>query len=282
MVLTTCLFLFLLRYTDSQLVALNFLPQFITLFDSDRNALADKFYDDQVSSGMSSGEKWSNVLQSVHSISVNNRAPRKPEQKEPVAPWDAYLQKSRNLAKITHLPARMSRTHIGAGDIKTFWSTLPATKHPDLETQKDKWIIDCHTLPGLPDISGQNPHGVDGLIISMHGEFIETDAANLSTRTLRSFSRTLIIGPGTNPGGIRVISDMMAYRAHNTIPQVTVQQPVAAPDEELVKQELIRRLSEHTFMTPQSAEVCLKETAWDPDAAFAYFNLHKVFTSQFT
>lgn len=109
-------------FRDVGNVAQDFVPAFIDLYDSDRNALADRFYDDQ----------------SVHSISVNNRAPRRAEQQqEVVPPWDDYLQKSRNLAKIHHLPARMSRTHTGTADIKHFWSTLPPSKHPDLQSQRE-------------------------------------------------------------------------------------------------------------------------------------------------
>lgn len=250
-------------FRDVANVAQDFLPPFIALYDSDRDALADKYYDDQ----------------SILSISVNNRAPRRAEQsKEPVAPWDAYIQKSRNLAKITHLPARMSRTHVGANDIKTFWSTLPSTKHPPFNTEKDKWIVDCHQLPGLPDPTGQNPQGLDGLIISMHGEFTESNPSDLTARNLRSFSRTLVLGPGKGSQTVRVVSDMMAYKAHSTLPKVT--QPVippepVAPGEALIKQELVQKLSQHTFMTPVSAEICLKEANWDMDAAYTYFNAHK-------
>lgn len=209
-------------------------------------------------------------------MSVNNRSPRRVEaHKEPVASWGAYLPKSRNLAQITHLPARMSRTHVGPKDIKAFWNALPPSKHPDLETEKEKWIVDCHALPGLPaaDPTAQSSHGVDGLIISLHGEFIEADPSNPTTRALRSFSRTLILGPGNGLDGIRVISDMLTIRAHNTLPSIA---PPAVQPDDLIKQDLVQKLSQHTLITLSSAEICLREANWDPSAAIIYFNAHKV------
>ncbi|KAJ4173929.1 nuclear mRNA export, poly(A)+RNA binding protein [Fusarium falciforme] len=47
--------------------------------------------------------------------------------------------------------------------------------------------MDCHPLQGLADPSGQSPGGVDGLIITVHGEFEEQDPGTNVTGK-RSFS----------------------------------------------------------------------------------------------
>src|SRR5699024_826518 len=103
---------------------------------------------------------------------------------------------------------RVQRLFKGASVISDLWQGLPPTKHPDLKQEVNKYIMDCHVLPGLADPSGQS-HGVDGLIVTIHGEFDEFDKASGKTGK-RSFSRTFVLGPGLpgkNP--IRVVNDMV-------------------------------------------------------------------------
>lgn len=254
-------------FRDVSQVGENFIRQFITLYDSDRGALLSNFYD----------------AESVHSLAVNMHAPRSREHIAPVPSWDAYTKHSRNLTKLTYAGPRLNRRYKGAQAIQAVWSELPATRHPDLGTEAAKYIIECHPLPGLADPLKQNPGGVDGLIITMHGEFAEQNAS--TENALRSFSRTFILGPGA-PGGppIRVVSDMLALRAWTPLamPTQTATQspPQAAPPvisaEQQQKEDIARQLMEKTGMTMDYAVLCLEQTAWELPRAFEAFQQTKV------
>lgn len=212
-------------------------------------------------------------------------APRDPQHSAPIHPWAAYTKHSRNLLKITHLPTRISRTCRGVQAIQSLWSVLPTTRHPDLATQADKYIIECHPIPGLVDPTGQSIRGVDGLMITMHGEF-EEEIGSATDKALRSFSRTFILGPGP-PGGlpIRVVSDLMVLRAWGplalpSLSTTTITPPNASannPDSvQQPSQEAITiKLSEVTGMTLNYSMMCLTETGWDLEKAFVAFTANK-------
>ncbi|KAI9803478.1 MAG: hypothetical protein M1825_001821 [Sarcosagium campestre] len=186
-------------FLDEGQVAELFLKQFFPAYDGDRGTLVGTFYD----------------AQSTFSLSVNTAAPRDPHQGDQVKQqaWDSYIKRSRNLSKITHLPARMSRVYTGPQAIRECWAALPATRHPNLLEQTQKWLIECHSLPGLPDPTNQSPTGVGGLTVVVHGEFEEMDVSAGQPIIQRSFDRSFILGPG-GPTGIRVISDIITYRAY--------------------------------------------------------------------
>jgi nuclear RNA export factor len=258
-------------FRDVAQVGENFIKQFLPLYDSNRASLLDILYDNQ----------------SIHSISINMSSPRDRENSTPVPAWAAYIPYSRNLTKITRIEARMSRQYHGLGAIKKVWNNLPATRHPDLATNFDKYMIECHPLPGLADPSGQSPRGVDGLILNIHGEFEEE--VSPTEKGIRSFSRTFILSPG-QPGGIpiRVISDMMTLRAHAplALPKVdhSTQQIQQAPVQQIqqtqiTQDDITRQLVEKTGMTPEYSVMCLTETGWDLEKAFVAFNANKVSTS---
>ncbi|RDW78161.1 hypothetical protein BP5796_06013 [Coleophoma crateriformis] len=246
-------------FRDISQVAENFLRQFFTLYDTNRPQLAAAFYDND----------------SQHSISVNTAAPRGANNSVPTPPWADYIKHSRNLTKITHAPAKMARRHKGVEAIQKLWSTLPATRHPDILTQSEKYLADCHTLPGLPDPTGQSPYGVDGLIVTIHGEF-EEDANSISGTSLRSFSRTFTLAPGA-PGGpqIRVLNDVLLIRAWAPLatPTHVTTPPPLVNDQQ--KASIFAKLVEMTGMTPQYAELCLNDTAWNLEQAFVAFNNNK-------
>jgi nuclear RNA export factor len=251
------------NFRDVGQVGENFIRQFIILYDTDRPALLANFYDSQ----------------SVHSLSLNLTAPRNHKNSGPIPPWAAYIKQSRNLVKINHLPVQMSRLHRGSQAIQTLWATLPATRHPNIQTEGDKYLIECHALPGLVDPSGQSVRGVDGLIITMHGEFEEQNDS--TERALRSFSRTFVLGPGA-PGGqpIRVVSDMLTLRAWGPLafPKPTITpQPNAANNEQQIQQAMTMQLVERTGMTPEYSAMCLTETGWDLEKAFVAFTANKVY-----
>jgi nuclear RNA export factor len=252
-------------FRDVSQVGENFIRQFLPLYDKDRNALLATFYD----------------AHSVYSLSINMSSPRSSLHNVPTQPWAAYTKHSRNLTKITHLTARMARRYKGSQAIQQVWSTLPGSRHPDLESHADKYLIECHPLPGLADPSGQSARGVDGLIITMHGEF-EDETDSTTKKSLRSFSRTFVLGPGP-PGGlqIRVVSDMLSLRAWSplALPQISSISPETQPtnDPEQQKRDaLTMQLVERTGMTPNYANLCLMETGWDLEQAFMAFTANKV------
>ena len=254
-------------FRDVAGVGENFVRQFIPLYDTDRAALLSTFYD----------------AQTLFSLSVNMHAPRDRDHSTSVPPWAAYTQYSRNLTKINHLNARMTRRYCGAQNIQPVWTNLPPTRHPDLSTQSDKYIVECHPLPGLADPSGQTPHGVDGLHLTIHGEFEEETKPG--EKGARSFSRTFVLSPG-GPGGppIKIISDMMVLRAHSPLAMPSqsansAQKGNAEPQPQQPQnhQEMVtKQLVERTGMTPDYAIMCLTETGWDLEMAFAAFSANKV------
>ncbi|KAG0651022.1 mRNA export factor MEX67 [Hyphodiscus hymeniophilus] len=253
-------------FRDVGQVGENFVRQFLPLYDSDRTALLSAFYD----------------AQSCFSMSINMSAPRDRTHGSPIPPWAIYLPHSRNLTKINNINARMSRQYRGIDQIQKVWTDLPATRHPDISTQADKYLIECHPQPGLADPSGQSPHGVDGLLLIIHGEFEEE--INSSDKGSRGFSRTFILGPGT-PGGppIRVVSDMMILRANSPLavpshPLNPTQSSMPAPgvSPEQHQETVTKQLVEKTGMTPEYAMLCLMETGWDLNKAFVAFNVNKV------
>jgi len=258
-------------FRDVGQVGENFIRQFVSLYDSDRNALLATYYDNE----------------SVFSLAINMSAPRNRDHLTPIPKWSSYTKFSRNLAKVTHTNTRIDRRYIGSAAIQPVWSELPATRHPDL-AQADKYIIECRPQSGLADPSGQSARGVDGLLITIHGEFEEQNPS-VTDIALRSFSRTFILGPGA-PGGIpiRVVSDMMALRAHSPLPippTAVVTQPqsvqVAPPSQpqeipEQQKELIANQLMEQTGMTLEYTVMCLQETAWNIEQAYAAYEANKV------
>ncbi|KAJ5157030.1 uncharacterized protein N7482_008130 [Penicillium canariense] len=204
------------HFQDEGQIGENFIRAFFTGFDNSRNDLVKSVYDNH----------------STFTMNINTQAPK--AQQTEAAGWDPYIKKSRNLLKISHLPARMSRTFVGTDKISELWNTLPQTRHPDMAARPEKYLIECHQVPGLPDPHGQSPTGVGGLMVMVHGEFEESVGGKVETR---SFDRTFVIGPGGGVGGIRVISDLLCLRAYGgfeawspenqAIPQATATAPIA-------------------------------------------------------
>lgn len=267
-------------FRDVNGIGENFLVDFFTSYDNDRQGLVSRYYDEG----------------SQFSLAVDTQSVRDANAPAPL-PWAAYLKFSRNLIKITHQNARVQRLFKGAATIFDLWKTLPMTQHPNIKSDMSKYIMDCHPLPGLVDPSGQNPLGVDGLTISVHGEFDEYDSKS-GTTGKRSFSRTFILGPGQpGRGQIRVVSDMVSLRAYGELPNVFAPQaqapapvpapapapgstpaPAAAPAgaDQAQHQAMLAELCKQTGMVPQYSEMCLTQVAWDFDKALVMFNEKKV------
>src|SRR5699024_6952249 len=120
-------------FQDQSQIAENFVKAFFTGYDTNRSDILNSVYDQN----------------STFSLNVNATAPT--AQQTETAGWDPYIKKSRNLLKINHLPARMSRAYQGVEKIRELWNSLPATRHPDIATHPEEWLIECHPMPGLPD-----------------------------------------------------------------------------------------------------------------------------------
>lgn len=262
------------HFQDDSQIAENFVRAFFIGYDNDRNDLLNGVYDNS----------------STFSLSVNQTAPR--AQHTETAPWDPYIKKSRNLLKINHLAARMSRCCVGADRIREMWKSLPQTRHPDIATHPEEWLIECHPIPGLPDPSGQSNTGVGGLMIMAHGKFEELSSGKVE---LRSFDRTFIIGPDGGAQGIRVVSDVLCLRAYGgneawSLEGPPVPQPVAQPaapegygmpapgksDAQVQQEQLVVQVSERTKMTPQYSEMALSGNGWNVEAALKNFEELKV------
>ncbi|KAI9885205.1 MAG: hypothetical protein M1823_003008 [Watsoniomyces obsoletus] len=198
-------------FDDEAQVAENFLKEFLMGFDGNREVLIERYYDEQ----------------STFSFSINTSAPRALNQGGSgtgdqggagggmqMQKWDAHIKRSRNLMRVNHLPARVSRSHTGPTSIRQCWAALPVTRHPNLFTEPHKWLIECHAVPGLPDPTRQFPAGVGGLMVMVHGEFDEMDVSTGQAIVKRSFDRTFVLGPGKGPSGIRVLSDLLTFRAY--------------------------------------------------------------------
>lgn len=281
-------------FRDQEGIAESFIRQFFPAFDTDRTALANHYYGPT----------------STFTVSVNNRS--RALSKDVLAPWELWIKKSRNLIKITSESGRRSRVFEGTDDIREAWLSLPATRHPDLVEENEKWIIECQGIPGLPDPTGTSSTGVGGLMIFLHGEFGEHNVATDEITCRRSFDRTFILGPGNTPSGLQVLNDMMIVRAYGgyeafqptvsphqspqmavaTLPapattnNVEIPQGLAAPEgfalpaadktPERLQQELLAlELSKATRMTLEFSVMCLQESNWNLQQAGQSFEANK-------
>lgn len=258
-------------FLDEGGIAEGFVRNWFAGFDTDRKALAEMYYDDK----------------SDFSYALNTAAPRDPNapQKTEKQEWDQYISNSRNLKKITQLPARQKRAFKGAQAVAEMFASLPATKHPDLATEVGKWFIEAHPQPGLPDITGQSPSGVDGFSISVHTDYDEINGKK------RSVDHLFMIGPG-GPTGVRIVSHMFTVRAYGgtqafeitaapASPPSRPTAPVPAtiePPSQLppgltmdIAEQMVVELTNRTKMTLEYSKNCLEQTVWNFDAALVAF-----------
>ena len=178
-------------FRDEADIAKNFLLRFFPRYDTDRSGVLKDSYD----------------ATSTFSLSVNTEAPRGQIGIALPAPFTDYIAYSRNLKKLKSTQPRMDRLYKGRENIDPVWNSLAATRHPDMIQESDKWCLECHSLPGVPDTAARG--GVNGLIIVVHGEF-----EDLSSRRILSFDRTFVLGPGQGIGGVRVVSDVLVLRPY--------------------------------------------------------------------
>ncbi len=243
-------------FRDINRVGEGFITEFLPLYDTDRHNLAAKYYDEQT----------------TFSMAVNTQSPHAPNV--PLPTWGAYIRFSRNHMRISHPPSRQQRLFTGVNQIQALWRQLPPTQHPNLTAHFDKYIVDCHPIHGLADPAGQNPVGVDGMIMTVHGEFDDQEPGSGKTAK-RSFSRTFVLGPGApgrNP--IRVVSDMLSVQAFRNLPSAPTTQITRVDDQQ--KEQMLLELSKQTGMTPEFSRFCLDSASWNFDRALASFHEKKV------
>ena len=277
-------------FQDEGGIAETFVRTFFTGFDTNRSRLAELYYDEQ----------------SDFSFAVNTGAPRDPdatahtEKQE----WGEYIKNSRNLKKITHVNARQNRQFRGPKAVADAFATMPKTKHPSLEAEARKWMIEAHIQPSVPDPTGQSAGGVDGFMISVHGEFEEVDVATgRGSQKKRSFDRIFIIGPG-GPSGVRIVNDMLTIRAYggaqafetdnfegwNNDTAQPSQQPAAptVTNPEVsnnanampqlpagltieVAEQMVMQMQQQTGMTIAYSKDCLEQVGWEWGRALEAF-----------
>ncbi|KAK4550055.1 hypothetical protein LTR36_003022 [Oleoguttula mirabilis] len=266
-------------FQDEGGIAEQFVRTFFMGFDSDRTALAAHYYDDN----------------SDFSYAVNTQAPSDPAGAEKIerGEWEGYIKNSRNMKKITQLPARQNRLFRGAKAVGDAFASLPKTKHPDLAAEARKWMIEAKMVPGVPDATGQSASGVDGFKITISGEFEEIDHASGQAKKKRSFDRTFILGPGTGPAVVRVVNDILTVRAYGGAQalepdnaegwnlEAAPQQQQAAPVEAAgqlpagisleIAEQMVAELTKQTGMTMQYSKDCLDQVAWNFEAGLEAF-----------
>lgn len=261
-------------FQDEGGIAEGFIRNFIAGFDTDRAALTSLYYDEQ----------------SEFSYSVNTGAPRDPSNTEQTEKqeWGDYIKNSRNLKKISQLPARQNRKFRGPQAVSDVFAAFPKTKHADLATEAKKYMIEAHIQPGVPDPSGGSQSGVDGFFVSIHGEFDELDNATGQPKKKRSFDRTFILGPG-GASGVRVVNDILTVRAYGGAqafdpdnfeglngPAAAAPQPEGVPQLPAgltieVAEQMCLELQKQTRMTIGYAKECLEQVNWDFATALQAF-----------
>ncbi|KAF2674437.1 NTF2-like protein [Microthyrium microscopicum] len=245
-------------FEDTTGLGAKFLQTFFAGFDTDRTTLLNYYYDKN----------------STFSYAVNNQSLRDPSAPKPrKGEWDAWIYNSRNIWTLTSAGVRKSRLHKGSRSIGESFKTLPPTQHASSE-DASKWLVESVPISGLRDPSGQSPNGVNGLTITIHGEFFE-HPTNSNKRKHRSFDRTFILGPGgNNPDGVGIISDMLVVRSYGgTKAYETGAQVAMSPEEE--RAAMVAEIMRQTGMNLQYATMCLEQTEWKFDTALESFNQAK-------
>jgi nuclear RNA export factor len=244
-------------FTDIDGIAERFLLDFFALYDKDRAALAAKYYDPH----------------SMFSLSVNNSSHSDKAGKMAPGTWDAYIRKSRSLSKLDNTRAIIAREHDGVSQVSKCWSSLPTTHHPSMTTENAKWLVESHTISGLPAPSMPPGTSVSGLLLTIHGEFDELDHA----KAKRSFDRSFVLGPGAAPGSVRVISDMLILRAYGGSEAWLVDPAVTQANlERAQKEHMVMEFSQKSRLNLKYALLCLEESEWNWDTAVANFESAKV------
>ncbi|EWC48062.1 hypothetical protein DRE_02641 [Drechslerella stenobrocha 248] len=231
----------------------NFLSKFFPLYDTDRKACIQAFYNET----------------SLFSISVNVSAPRLAGDN--IQRWDSYIPKSRNMVRLRNPTAIKERCAKGPSNILKTWDTLPRTLHD--VTNPSKWAYDSRNI-SFGDMIG--------MLMTVHGEYEEPEnIAREGIASKRSFSRTFLVLPNGADGYLirRDILIVRAYGGSNAwSPEAQApsagapQLPQPAALQADAKQQMINQLMSQTGLTQTYAQMCLDQTGWDPVKAMQAFN----------
>uniref|UniRef100_A0A8D8Q7F2 Nuclear RNA export factor 1 n=1 Tax=Cacopsylla melanoneura TaxID=428564 RepID=A0A8D8Q7F2_9HEMI len=230
-----------------------FLEQYFALFDTDtRSGLIDAYHDNAQYSLV--------VLQGTgnNALLINLNA------------------HSRNLLRVEEPSRQKSLLSVGKAEIMRALRLLPPTKH-DLMS----FTCDCPLFtPGL-------------IQFSVCGVYEEITQSKNKPKLIRAFNRAFLLVPRQG-GGFAITNDQL-FITSATYEQVqkafsdvtpgvsTAEQssslptPVAQPvsNEILIKQNMVKALSQATGMNLNFSEKCLTEVQWDYDQAVNIFNALK-------
>jgi nuclear RNA export factor len=143
--------------------------------------------------------------------------------------WNNYTPHSRNLKRVSNDKSRMSRLSTGPEQISNTFKCLPKSKH-SLDTNPDDYSVETVSFPEL-----------NGMIITIHGDFEEVDQAEQQFPDLsgsqnnnnrynryksnaankkgilekRGFDRVFVVLPGPN-GSFIVASDLLCVKQLST------------------------------------------------------------------
>lgn len=135
--------------------------------------------------------------------------------------------------------------------------------------------MECFPVPGLPDPTGAAPQGVNGLSVTVHGEFVENGEVQ-TKRRMRSFDRTFVLGPGgNNPEGVVVVSDMLVVRGYGGSKAFPSQEANGTLSPEQEKASLVDEVRRQTGMNHAFSTMCLAETGWKLEDALGSFHSNR-------
>ncbi|ORY87606.1 hypothetical protein BCR37DRAFT_353284 [Protomyces lactucae-debilis] len=256
-----------------QATVMEFLGSFFPAYDQDRSVLEQVYAEN-----------------AVFTMSLNVNAPRKKSSGAfATSSWGPYLNKSRNLVRITALDTRIVRTNVGRSKIMQALKELPVSQH-DL-SDGALFSVDSWSFP--------TSEGHQLIEICVHGEFKEKISAKQTTR--RSFDRTFVLAPNPN-GGVFIKSDLFLLRgwggsdawrsngppiaaaagatgAIEPIPATvngaggaTEGRPPGIDDKQFA---ILTALQQQTGLNMQYAGMCLEQYNWDLAAAVEVTNRFK-------
>jgi nuclear RNA export factor len=232
-------------------IGVGFLSVFFSLYDNDRQNLAQQYY----------------TPTSLFSLSVDTTTPHQPtHQRRNVFPgpsqssnMGSYIPQSRNLQRMTNPNTRRTRLHHGRDQIAQAFNNLPRTRHP---------IEDAAAF--VADGFQVQISSAAGIMVSVHGEFLEVTERGTEVR--RSFDRTFLLGPPvpTNPGShCVVVSDLLVLRPWSG-------RDAWVPEPGVDAQGLAQEVRRRTGLNEQYSEMLLRECNGDVEAAVRRFEEAKV------
>lgn len=238
-------------------IGVGFLGVFFPLYDTDRQNLIQQYY----------------TPTSLFSLSVDTITPHQPthhrrgafsgsNQAPSSSNLGNYIPQSRNLVRTTNHQTRITRLHHGRDQIAQAFRNLPRTRHP--LDDPNAFVAD-----GFQVQIGTT----GGIMVSVHGEFMETNERGTELR--RSFDRTFLLGPPaqTNPGSqCVVVSDLLVLRPYSGRDAWTPESDTVPVDPNALIQEVRRR----TGMNEHFAGILLSECNGDIEAGMRRFEEAKV------